>query len=189
MAERVCPWWLGYFLASPIRRWIDVGDPEAFLSSYVRPGMTVLEPGPGMGFFTLPMAKIVGSSGRIIAIDIQPRMLEGLRRRATKAGVLPRIETRLARPDSLGIEDLTGKVDFVLAYAVVHEMPSTEAFFNETSSALKPDGRLLLVEPAGHVDAAKFTEELDAARRNGLRLEEEPKMPRKLAAQFTKIAG
>lgn len=50
MAKRICPWWLGYVLASPLRRWIQ--DPAAIIGPYVREGMTVLEPGPGMGFFT-----------------------------------------------------------------------------------------------------------------------------------------
>ena len=56
MAERVCPWWLGYLLASPVRRWM-AENPESLLAPYVREGMTVLEPGPGMGFFTLPLAR------------------------------------------------------------------------------------------------------------------------------------
>ena len=60
--------------------------------------MTVLEPGSGMGFFTLDLANLVGASGRIIAIDIQARMLERLKSRAAKAGLLDRIDVRLASP-------------------------------------------------------------------------------------------
>jgi tRNA A58 N-methylase Trm61 len=41
-------------------------------------GMTVLEPGPGMGFFTTELARMVGPQGRVVAIDVQPRMLKGL---------------------------------------------------------------------------------------------------------------
>jgi len=87
MSNRVCPWWLGYFLASPVRRWAQ-GDPAHILSPYVREGMTVLEPGPGMGFFTIPLAHLVGTSGRVVAVDLQPKMLAALKRRAAKAGVL-----------------------------------------------------------------------------------------------------
>lgn len=119
MAEHVCPWWLGYLLASPIRRWGQ--NPEELLAPYVREGMMVLEPGPGMGFFTLPMARMTGPAGRVVAVDIQPRMLDSLKRRARKAGLTGRIETRLAQPDSMGIGDLKGAIDFVLAFAVVHE--------------------------------------------------------------------
>ena len=82
MGHRVCPWWLGYFLASPLRRLLQ--DPVAITKPYVREGMTVLEPGPGMGFFTLEMARQVGASGRVVAVDVQPRMIAGLKRRLAK---------------------------------------------------------------------------------------------------------
>jgi predicted methyltransferase len=62
MSRRICPWWLGYFLASPLRRWLR-HDPTKILAPYVREGMTVFEPGPGMGFFTLELARRVGASG------------------------------------------------------------------------------------------------------------------------------
>lgn len=166
MAQRVCPWWAGYLLASPIRRLTQ--KPEERLRPYVWSGMTVLEPGPGMGFFTLPLAEMIGESGRVVAVDIQPRMLTTLRRRAAKAGLAQRIETRQALPDSLGIADLAGTVDLVLAFAVVHEMPSAERFFSEVAAALKPGGRVLFAEPAGHVTQEHFAEELAAARNCGL---------------------
>jgi ubiquinone/menaquinone biosynthesis C-methylase UbiE len=128
MGKNVCPWWLGYFLASPVRRLLR-GDP--LLQNYVRPGMTVLEPGPGMGYFTAPLARLVGGEGRIIAVDVQPQMIAGLRRRLAKAGLAERVEARLAPKESMALEDLAGRVDFTLAYAVVHEFPSAERFFAE----------------------------------------------------------
>jgi len=91
MAEHVCPWWIGYFLVSPVRRWLQ--NPEELIKPYITPGMIVLEPGPGMGFFTLPLARRVGS-GRVVAVDIQPKMISALRRHAEKAGLLQRIDTR-----------------------------------------------------------------------------------------------
>lgn len=92
MAHFVCPWWLGYLLVSPLRRWLH--DPRVLLAPYVAPGMVVLEPGPGMGFFTLELARAVGSAGRVVAADVQPRMLQGLRRRAESAGLADCIELR-----------------------------------------------------------------------------------------------
>jgi predicted methyltransferase len=71
MTHRVCPWWLGYFLVSPIRRWMQ-DDPEKLLRAYVRPGMHVFEPGLGMGFFTMPLARLVGDSGQVVAVELQP---------------------------------------------------------------------------------------------------------------------
>ena len=51
MSTHTCPWWLGYLLASPLRRLFE--NPTTRLAPYVREGMFVLEPGPGMGFFAL----------------------------------------------------------------------------------------------------------------------------------------
>jgi SAM-dependent methyltransferase len=133
------------------------------LAEHVRQGMTVLEPGPGMGFFTLELARLVGDTGRVIAVDVQPRMLDGLRRRAAKAGVLARVDARLAAPDALGIADLAGTVDFTLAFAMVHELPSAAPFFRELAQASKPGARLLFAEPAGHVGNTQFEAELRAA--------------------------
>ena len=187
MAAHVCPWWMGYLLASPIRRWMQ--NPDTLLGPYIEPGMTILEPGPGMGFFTLPMAELAGPSGRVVAVDIQPKMLDQLRRRAAKAGLLPRVEARLAQPDSLGVTDLNGKVDLVAAVAVVHELPSAEAFFREAAAALKPQGTLLLVEPSGHVNSAKFAHEIELARRAGLHKKERIVIRHCLAAVLTKRAA
>ena len=172
MAIRVCPWWLGPLLASPLRRLWQ--HPRRLLAPHVRPGMTVLEPGPGMGFFTLDLARLVGPSGRVVAVDVQPRMLEGLRRRAERAGLASTIETRLARDEDLGVDDLAGRVDLALALWVVHEMPDQARFFDQVRRALKPGGQILVVEPRGHVGEAEFEETLRTAGAAGLERVESP---------------
>jgi ubiquinone/menaquinone biosynthesis C-methylase UbiE len=184
MAERVCPWWLGYFLASPVRRWLM--DPTVVIQPYVREGMTVLEPGPGMGFFTVELARKVGPKGRVVAVDVQPKMIAGLKRRSAKAGILDRIDARVAPADSMGLVDLAGAVDFTLAFAMVHEMPSATRFFVEAAAASKPGANLLFVEPAGHVKDAKFDEELQAARQAGFALVDRPQVRRSHAALLRK---
>ena len=180
MAERVCPWWIGYLLASPIRKLVQ--DPAAILAPFVREGMTVLEPGPGMGFFTLEAARLVGPRGRVVAVDLQPRMLAALGRRAARAGLAQRIETREARQDTLGVEDLAGRVDVALALLVVHELPDAGRFFAEVRATLAPGGRIVVVEPAGHVKPAAFEEEMAAAARAGLRRAPGPRVWRSATA-------
>jgi ubiquinone/menaquinone biosynthesis C-methylase UbiE len=180
MAPKVCPWWIGYLLVSPLRKLVQ--DPAAILAPHVREGMTVLEPGPGMGFFTLELARRVGPRGRVVAVDLQPRMLSALRRRAARAGVADRIELRQALPDSLGIADLAGKVDLVVAFALVHELPDAGRFFSEVRASLAPGGTVLVAEPSGHVKAAEFEESLAAAERAGLRRAPGPKVWRSLTA-------
>ncbi len=180
MGHTVCPWWLGWALANPLRAWFQ--DPGAVVAPYVRPGMTVLEPGPGMGFFTLELARRVGEGGRVVAVDLQPRMLAGLRRRAERAGLGGRIEARLASETSLGVDDLAGKVDLVLAFAVVHELPDQGRFFAEVRRVLAPGGKVLVAEPAGHVDRVAFEATLASARLAGLRDEPGPAVRRSLTA-------
>jgi tRNA A58 N-methylase Trm61 len=138
------------------------------------PGMTVLEPGPGMGFFTLDMARMVGPKGLVVAVDIQPQMLEVLNRRALKAGLGDRVETRLAEPGRLGVENLKGKVDLALAFAMVHELPNPTDFFEQVAATLKPKGRVLMAEPTGHVDTMGFAHSIAAANLHGLRAVESP---------------
>jgi ubiquinone/menaquinone biosynthesis C-methylase UbiE len=185
MAERVCPWWIGYLLACPIRKLVQ--DPRSILAPYVHEGMTVLEPGPGMGFFTLELARLVGPSGRVVAVDIQPKMLARLMRRAGKAGVAERVSARLANPDSMGLDDLAGQVDVAVAFAVVHEMRSEARFFQESAAALKPGGLLLLAEPTGHVTTPKFEGELRDAAAAGLSAVERPIISRSHAAVLKKL--
>ena len=185
MSKRVCPWWLGHLLASPLRRLAY--NPAEIVRPYVQPGMTVLEPGPGMGFFTLELARKVGASGRVIAVDIQPRMLDRLKRRAAKVGLLDRIDVRLASANSMGLADLAGKVDFILAFAVVHEFPDTNCFFSEVATVSKRGARFLLAEPTGHVKPAEFEAELKAAAPAGFVLKDRPAIKRSHAALLEKI--
>jgi len=177
MSKRVCPWWLGYLLASPLRRLMSE-DPRKLLAPYVHEGATVLEPGPGMGYFTLQLARMVGPSGRILAVDIQPKMLSGLKRRASKAGLLDRIDARVAAPDSMGLSDAVGAVDFTLAFAMVHELPNAASFFAQVAAASKTGAHLFLAEPAGHVNANEFEGELQAAAEAGFVLVDRPPVRR-----------
>jgi len=84
MAKHVCPWWVGHFLMNPLRRFAH--NPPKILSPYVSDGMTVLDLGPGMATFTLDLARFTGPTGRVIAVDIQARMLEQVKKAAAAAG-------------------------------------------------------------------------------------------------------
>jgi SAM-dependent methyltransferase len=184
--QHVCPWWLGYFLASPLRR-LEY-NPGAIVAPYVREGMTVLEPGPGMGFFTVELARRVGPSGRVIAPDIQPKMLGALKRRLAKAGLLERVDARLVSRDSPGLDDLAGSVDFTLVFAMVHELPAPDRFFAEVAKASKPGAFLLLAEPTGHVKPPLFESELKMASQAGFDLVEQPSIRLSLTALLKKSA-
>ncbi len=161
----VCPWWAGFFLANPIRKIKQ--DPDKILAPYIREGMVVADVGSGMGFFSIPMARMTGPLGRVVCIDIQEKMLGFLKRRARKAGVSAVMEYRLSKEDSLGIDDCAGTLDFLLLFAVLHEIPGREALFAQVNRALKPGGRVLFAEPAGHVRRNDFDASVALALRSG----------------------
>jgi 2-polyprenyl-3-methyl-5-hydroxy-6-metoxy-1,4-benzoquinol methylase len=165
---------VGYLLASPLRRLFQ--QPERILGAYVQEGMTVLDAGCAMGFFSLPLAQMVGERGRVICVDLQERMIRSLERRAKRAGLIDRIETRVCSPTGLDLKDHEGKVDFAMAFAVVHETPDAAAFLSQIHDTLVPGGRLLVAEPSGHVSADAFRETVLAAEACGLTRIERPEI-------------
>jgi len=165
MSHAVCPWWLGYLLASPLRRLLQ--DPVEIVKLYAEEGMTALDVGCGMGFFSLPMAELVGEKGRIVCIDLQEKMIKGLLGRAKKAGLTDRIDARVCSQSSLGVSDLASKIDFTLAFALVHEVPDKDLLFSEIHRAMKPGGKLLFAEPKGHVSKQDFVRTVSLGQSRG----------------------
>ncbi len=72
-APTVAPWWLGYLFLLPLRRLWD--GAARLTAGRLAAGDTVLELGPAMGFHTLDLARMVGPTGRVIACDVQEKML------------------------------------------------------------------------------------------------------------------
>ncbi len=165
MAKHICPWWIGYLLVSPIRRLGQ--NPRKILAPYIKPRMAVLDAGCGMGFFSLDMARLAGEDGKVICVDLQKKMIQSLMKRATKAGLQDRIDGRLCSSENLPLEDMKSRIDFALAFAIVHEVPDARKFFEQIYSALKPDGLLLFSEPKGHVSENKFQKAITLAEEAG----------------------
>lgn len=184
MSHGVCPWWLGYMLLNPIRK--VVHQPGRILDPYVTHGMRVMDIGCGMGFFSLPMARLVGEEGRVFCIDLQEKMVSALRQRVNKTELSSRIETRICKETSLLIDDLAGMMDFILAFAMVHEVPDLERLFSEIHRALRTGGKVLIAEPKGHVSAEEFERSLEVAKGLGLMVEDYPKIGRSHAALMVK---
>jgi ubiquinone/menaquinone biosynthesis C-methylase UbiE len=167
----VCPPWLCFTFDNRLRRHLH--NPVAILGSLVGPGDRAIDIGPGMGYFSIPLARMVGPTGRVTAIDIQEKMLAGLRRRAGKEGVSEIIRTHRAVSDSLGEHP---QADFVLAFWMVHEVPDQQAFLAQIFNLLKPGGRFLLVEPKIHVTAEAFLKTVETAKGIGFVVKDKPKV-------------
>lgn len=164
--NHTCPVWLGYLLASPIRRLFE--NPAKMVLPLVKPGQRILELGPGLGFFTMPLAKSVGPDGRVVCVDVQAGMLARLGKRLGKRGLQDRVELRQCGPADLGLDDVRGSFDVATAIHVVHETPSPGNTVGALAASLKVDGQLLLVEPPGHCSQELWNDEAGAAERAGL---------------------
>ncbi len=179
--KHVCPWWLCRTFDNPLRRLFQ--DPEKILRPFVRPGFTVIDVGAGMGYFTLPLLHLVGSGGRVVALDIQQRMLQALERRAARAGLLSNLTLHLGKPGDPGMPDAA---DFVLIFWMIHEVGDQQAFLSHLTACLKPGGRLLIAEPLLHVTGDRFRFTVDAAGRAGLNLIDRPPVSLSRSALFSK---
>ena len=168
-ALEVCPPWLCFTFDNFLRKLLQ--NPDRILKPYVKQGWTALDVGPGMGYFTIPLAKLVGNTGKVIAADLQQPMLDGIQHKALKAGVQDRIELHLTTSDSIGISE---PIDFCLSFWMVHEVPDRAHFIKELASKLKPGGLWLISEPKFHVSKANFTQTLEIAKSAGLSITDRP---------------
>jgi ubiquinone/menaquinone biosynthesis C-methylase UbiE len=178
------PWWLAFVLTCPLRRLIE--DPDETLRGLVKPGQRVLEIGPGNGFYSQIIAATVGVQGRLIAVDAQPQMLKMLSRRLQRLGLSDRLETRLARSPGLGLDDLGNTMDLAVLINVLHEIADQRDVLREGFAALRPGGRLLLVEPRGHVSQSQYLAELALLQEIGFSVEHQTEQSRGYSAVFLK---
>jgi 2-polyprenyl-3-methyl-5-hydroxy-6-metoxy-1,4-benzoquinol methylase len=175
-----CPIWVQYLLASPLRKLME--PPRKLLGPFVEPGMTVLEPGCGFGYFSLPLARMVGPEGRVLSVDVEPRAVAKLERRARKAGLADRIVARSCQARDLGLADLAGQVDLVTVIHAMHELEDLPGFLAQVATLLKPGGRMLVVEPAGHVSADQFAVQLQRCSEAGFTRLDTPALSRQKRA-------
>lgn len=181
--DHVCPWWLAYTFDNPLRRLIH--NPEKIVGPYLEEGMTAIDIGCGMGYFSLGMARLVGAKGRVISVDLQQKMLDKLKNRAEHTGIADRISVHLCKQDTLGVSE---EVDFVLTFWMVHEVPSVKLFFEQIHSILHANGKWLLAEPKLHTSLSDFDKTLSTATEMGFLVTERPVINISYAAVLEKAA-
>jgi ubiquinone/menaquinone biosynthesis C-methylase UbiE len=136
------PEFLASAIDNPLRRRIQPPT-EMPLRHGIEPGMTVLEVGPGNGRYTVETARVVGPSGKVIAVDIEPKMIERVSRRAQEEGVT-NLEAKTASVYDLPFPDAT--FDAVSMIAVISEIPDPQRALSEFYRVLKPAGILAFSE-------------------------------------------
>lgn len=165
LREHTCPWWFLFTFDNRLRRLYQ--DPVNILSPLISEGDRILDIGCGMGFLTIPAAALTGEKGEVVAVDLQQRMLDGLWRKALKAGLQERIQLQLASQGSIGV---SGSFDLALAFWMVHEVHDRKSFLIQILESLRPGGLLLIAEPYLHVPKARFSQIESDLREVGLRI-------------------
>ncbi|MCP4132201.1 MAG: class I SAM-dependent methyltransferase [bacterium] len=170
-SDRVCPVEHANSLDGKLRRFFQ--NPEKILSPYISEGMTVLDTGCGPGFFSIEIANMVGESGKVIAADLQQGMLDIVKKKVQNTALEKRIVLHKCDSDKIGVME---KVDLVLAFYMLHEVPDQKVYLQEMKSILKPGGKLLVIEPKFHVTKKKFAVLKQDCKEMGFEPIEEPKV-------------
>jgi ubiquinone/menaquinone biosynthesis C-methylase UbiE len=177
--QPVCPWWIRFVLFTNLRRSLD--KPEQLLSEWVKPGMVVADIGCGTGYLTLPLARLVGEKGKVVAIDLQPRMLHTVHVAAEKEGLEKQIVFQLAQANSPG---KLPSLDFAVSSWMLHEVHDPRPLLKEIRQALQPGGKYLFIEPILHVSTNAFKQSCALIESAGFKLEEHPAVALSHAALF-----
>jgi ubiquinone/menaquinone biosynthesis C-methylase UbiE len=169
--HRICPVEKAGLLDFALRKLVH--NPRKILGPYIKEGMKVLDLGCGPGFFTLEMARLVGSSGKVLAADLQDGMLEKLKVKIQNTGLANRVEFHQCPADRIGLSE---KCDFILVFYMLHEVPDPGAFLREIKALLKPDGKVLIAEPKWHVTHDEFLATIAVMEQAGFAVLEKPKI-------------
>ena len=169
---RVCPVERTGSLDNILRKWFQ--NPNKILAPFIKEGMKVLDVGCGPGFFSIEIAKMVGKSGKVFSVDLQEGMLQKLRNKINRTSLEEIIKPIKCEVNDLNMHD---KVDFILAFYMVHEVPDKDKLFHSLKNILNSNGTLLIVEPKfGHVTKPEFDITINKAEKIGFIASPAPKL-------------
>ena len=148
---------LGRLPADAVQNSFGCGNPLAYAG--VTPGQVILDIGSGAGIDCLIAAEKVGSTGRVIGLDMTPEMIERGRQNAREAGAA-NIEFRLGEAEKMPVEDASG--DWVISNCVINLSPDKPAVFREIARVLKPGGRISISDIVAEELPAAIRDSRDA---------------------------
>jgi ubiquinone/menaquinone biosynthesis C-methylase UbiE len=171
MSDHICPSTSSVFLDNFIRKILH--DPEKILGQYIKTGYTAVDIGCGPGYFSIPMARLTGPEGKVIAADVQEEMLMKLKGKATIEIEKKTIKLVKAEFDNINVNE---KADFILTFWMVHEVKDQAGLLRQIVNIMKPGSKYLLSEPKFHVTKSNFAETVKMAQSAGLKILLEPKI-------------
>ena len=167
--KHTCPWWLAYTWDNRIRNIFH--NSEVILKPYMKPGITALDVGCGMGYFSIHMAKYIGEEGEVISVDIQKEMLKILKERSERDGIENIIKPILSHGD---LSDISKRIDFALNFWMLHEVDSQEKLVEQIFNLLNPGGKYLIAEPKIHTSNEYFKSIIEMCKWIGFNVETYP---------------
>jgi ubiquinone/menaquinone biosynthesis C-methylase UbiE len=159
------------FLDTALRKLVH--NPIKILKPYIQSGMKVADIGCGPGFFTIPIAQLVGDKGSVYAYDLQSEMLDKVSLKIRKNRLEPRVSVHLCETERI---NFVTEVDCVLGFFMVHEVPDIQALMREVYATLVPGGIFIVVEPIFHVSTKQFRRICDQAEKEGFSLAKGPRV-------------
>ncbi len=169
--KHVCPNWLCFSLDNFIRK--KLHDPTKILTQHIKKDYFVLDVGSGPGYFSIPIAKMVGENGKLIAIDIQKGMLQQLEKKAYQNEVADRVVCQLITNEDFKVNV---PIDFVIAFWMIHEVPDKQIFMRSIYNAMKTGTTFLIAEPYLHVTGEMFDKSVAIAESIGFKIIDKPKI-------------
>jgi ubiquinone/menaquinone biosynthesis C-methylase UbiE len=167
----VCPPQLSPSLDNFIRKRIH--NPYKIFGKYIHKGMTIIDLGCGPGFFVEAFAEMTGDNGTVIAADLQEKMLEKVKKKVNGKNFESRVRFHKCGKEKIGVDI---KADFVNAFFMVHEVPSSKNLINEIYSILNNKGIFFLTEPVIHVSKKVFYNTVSYAEDSGFKIIDRPKI-------------
>jgi len=123
-------------------QWLPPGEVLGWLE--LRPGMMIADIGTGTGYFAIPIARAIAPGGRVFAVDLQPELLEVLRKKLAEPSAPANIVLLAGTAGSTGLA--AGSCDLALLANVWHELDDYDAALAELTRILKPGGRLAVLD-------------------------------------------
>jgi ubiquinone/menaquinone biosynthesis C-methylase UbiE len=170
-SNRICPVEISWGLDNSLRKLLQ--NPKKILKPYLNPGEKVLDYGCGPGFFTFPIAQLLGDFGTVYAADLQDGMLEKVKNKISDTGIRHIIKLHKCEESSINLNDT---VDFILAFYMIHEVVNQDQIFLEFMQILNPQGKLLIIEPNFHVSKNDFNNMETKLKNTGFKIIERPKV-------------
>lgn len=163
--KHVYPASQAWMIDNRVRKWIQ--NPGKILSLYIKKGMVVLDIGCGSGFYTREIAELVGKKGKVIAVDLQQKMLDKLKRSIKGKEIKKRIKLVKCSEDDLKVNE---KVNLVFALYVVHEILNEENLFKQIKKIMKKSAKFILIEPKLEISEKDFENTIDKAKKAGFKI-------------------